>query len=73
MKGKIYNEETGKWISGGAAQLHIIKKSGGWKNFIGKIVTNVAEATAKATVKEAFKEIDLREVRKSKPRLKRVK
>lgn len=26
MKGKIYNEKTGKWISGGAAQLHIIKK-----------------------------------------------
>ena len=39
MKGKIYNEKTGKWISGGAAQLHIIKKSGGWENFIGRIVT----------------------------------
>lgn len=73
MKGKIYNEETGKWISGGAAQLHTIKKSGGWDNFIGGIVTEVAEATAKATVKEVFKEMDSREVRKSKPRLKRVK
>lgn len=73
MKGKIYNEETGKFISGGAAQLHTIKKAGGWNNFIGEIVTEVAEATAKATVKEVFKEMDSREVRNSKPQLKRVK
>jgi hypothetical protein len=31
MKGKVYNEETGKWISGGALQLHIIKENGGWE------------------------------------------
>ena len=74
MKGKIYNEETGKWISGGAAQLHTIKKAGGWNNFIGDIVTE----TAKATVREAFRELDSRgmdsrEIKNSKPRFKRVK
>lgn len=73
MKGKVYNKETGNWISGGAAQLHTIKKAGGWNNFIGEIATEVAEATAKATVQEVFKEIDSREVRNSKTRLKRVK
>lgn len=70
MKGKIYNEKTGNWISGGAAQLHIIKKFGGWNMFIGKIITETAVATAKATVNE----VEARETRKiSKPKLKRVK
>ena len=36
MKGKVYNEQSGKWISGSALQLHIIKQNGGWDNIIGK-------------------------------------
>lgn len=75
MKGKIFNEETGKWISGGAAQLHTIKKHGGFDMFLGKVISATAEATAKATVKETLNEIEAREeARKtSKPKLKRVK
>lgn len=69
MKGKIYNEETGKWISGGAAQLHTIKKNGGWNNFISEIATVAATVAAKVAVKEMVS----REVKNSKPRLKRVK
>lgn len=70
MKGKIYNDETGNWISGGAAQMHMIKKLGGLEMFIGKIITDTAIATANATVNK----LESRETRKiSKPKLKRVK
>lgn len=73
MKGKILNEETGNWISGGAAQLHTIKKFGGWEMFLGKVIAQTAEATAKATVNE-MEARDAKKVRKnSKPVLKRVK
>jgi hypothetical protein len=41
MKGKFYNPETGKWISGGAAQQMIIKKNGGWDEHHRSIVEKV--------------------------------
>lgn len=62
MKGKIFNSETGKWISGGAAQLHTIKKNGGWDNYRMKIAIRAAENAVEEMDREALK-----------PRLKRVK
>lgn len=43
MKGKFYNEKTGKWISGGALQLHIIKEHGGWDQHHKKIIEEAYE------------------------------
>lgn len=69
MKGKIFNEETGKWISGGAAQLHLIKKGGGFNNF----VSGIAKEAAREAVKEVLDEMASREIRSSRPNLRRVK
>jgi len=43
MKGKVYNEKTGKWISGGALQQHIIKENGGWEQHHRKVIEQTTE------------------------------
>ncbi|MBT2694603.1 hypothetical protein [Bacillus sp. ISL-55] len=43
MKGRVYNEKTGKWISGGALQLHVIKENGGWDQHHKKIIEETYE------------------------------
>ncbi|HFJ9368466.1 MULTISPECIES: hypothetical protein [Bacillus cereus group] len=43
MKGKIYNDETGKWIAGAAAQQHIIRKNGGWEAHHEKFANRVTK------------------------------
>ena len=62
MKGKIFNEETGKWISGGAAQLHTIKTNGGWDQHHLGLAKKAAEYAVEEMNREAHK-----------PLLKRVK
>ncbi len=43
MKGKVYNEKTGKWISGGALQQHIIKENGVWEQHHRKVIEQTTE------------------------------
>lgn len=45
MKGKFFNPETGKVVSGAAAQQMIIKHDGGWDEHHRKFAVKVAEET----------------------------
>ncbi|WP_099364479.1 hypothetical protein [Fredinandcohnia onubensis] len=47
MKGSFINPESGKRVSGGAAQLMIIKHNGGWEKHHQKYTEKVTETILK--------------------------
>lgn len=57
---------NGKWVGGGAAQQHIIKKNGGWDAFLNKISQESADEAVNNVISKLKKEFQ-------QPKLKRVK
>lgn len=48
MKGKYYNPNTGKYVSGAAAQQMFIKHNGGWDEHHQKFAEAVAKEVTQA-------------------------
>lgn len=58
MKGTFYNPETGKWISGTAAQLHYIRLQGGWEKYHEKLGSRITKAVVEEMENE-FRKPDI--------------
>lgn len=62
MKGTFINPETGKKVSGGAAQLMIIKHNGGWDKHHQKYTKRVTEIVLN-DVENEFRRSSIRRIK----------
>jgi hypothetical protein len=53
---------NGHWVYGGAAQEHIIKKNGGWDNFVSDIVETATKNTI-AELDNKYRKTDIKRIK----------